>query len=84
MPSATLVSSETVTSADQVQCLVEWTLGGGASGRKINLGGDVSEVSNLWYWPLCNDALIVPDQVHSVYPLISPRHMQPTNYCAMN
>lgn len=42
--SATLVNTEAYSSALQVQCLVEWTMGGGLAGRPINIGGAVSQV----------------------------------------
>ena len=43
--SVTLVSTDSVPSEDQVQCLVEWTMGGGAGGREVTIGGVTQQVS---------------------------------------
>lgn len=51
--SSTLVSTELVSSAEQVMCLEEWTMGGGSGGREITVGGIASPVSMQSYSLVC-------------------------------
>lgn len=45
--SATVVSTEAVSSQEQVQCLTEWIAGGGDDGRVVVIGGVPSTVSHI-------------------------------------